>query len=99
MKFKEKIDDIVKNLKAQITTETSADDVTKIEAIIKDVQGLEEDHNKVVEDGRKFKEKYINMIDNFGTDQVPDNEASDTPKSFEEIVADFEKEELKKSKK
>lgn len=86
MTFKEKTDAIIKKLSSQITGDTPAEKIEEINSIVNDVKELEKDHNNVVEDKRKITEKYISVIDNYGTDEAPSND--DTPKTLEEIAAE-----------
>ena len=94
MTFKERLDALREQVKAQIKPESSKEEIEKVNATSAALDELEKDHNEVVAENAKFKDTIVKMVLQEGDGNEPPDDVNGEakPKSIEEIVA----EELKK---
>ena len=90
MTFKERLDALREQVKAQIKPESSKEEIEKVNATSAELDELEKEHNAVVAENAKFKDTIVKMVLQEGDDNEPPDDASGEakPKSIEEIVAE-----------
>lgn len=90
MKFDEILKGVKDNLKNLMTKEgvddTQLEDYTQL---MQQVDDLGKQHQELVENHSKMKDKYIEAVVNYGTKTTPkDDVENDKPKTFEEIASE-----------
>ena len=90
MNFKERLDALREQVKAQIKPESSKEEIEKVNATSAELDELEKEHNAVVAENAKFKDTIVKMVLQEGDGNEPPDDASGEakPKTIEEIVAE-----------
>ena len=89
MNWKEQLDALKAKIQAKITTESSQEEIDEVNGIIADIDALDTDHNRLVEDHAKTKEAIVRMVLNQGSSDKPrDDTDGSKPKTIEECVAE-----------
>lgn len=90
MTFKERLDALRAEVKSRITSESSEEDIKKVNDTTAELDELEKEHNAVVAENAKFKDTIVKMVLQEGDSNQPPDDASGEakPKSIEEIVAE-----------
>ena len=90
MTFKERLDALREQVKAQIKPESSKEEIEKVNATSAELDELEKEHNAVVAENAKFKDTIVKMVLQEGDGNEPPDDANREakPKSIEEIVAE-----------
>ena len=83
-KFEELIEALKDDLKKQITTESTTDQIATIEKLEKQVDDLASSHQTLVDEHKKMKDLYIQNVVNYGSAEKPKDQS--TPRSLEEIA-------------
>lgn len=83
-KFEELIKALKDDLKKQITTESTTDQIATIEKLEKQVDDLSASHQILVDEHKKMKDLYIQNVVNYGSAEKPKEQG--TPRSLEEIA-------------
>ena len=93
MSFKEQLDSLRNRAKARIKADSPQEEIDDINAILADLDTIENDYNSLSQENAKFKDKIVNMVLNEGNDKTPPDDSSGSkPKSMEQFISDFEKE-------
>ena len=90
MTFKERLDALREQVKAQIKPESSKEEIEKVNATSAELDELEKEHNAVVAENAKFKDTIVKMVLQEGDGNEPADDANGeaNPKSIEKIVAE-----------
>ena len=89
MTFKERLDALREQVKAQIKPESSKEEIEKVNATSAELDELEKEHNAVVAENAKFKDTIVKMVTTEGNSDKPQDDPDDAkPKTIEEIVAE-----------
>ena len=94
----EMIADFKKSLRSTLTKDSSPDDIKKIESYEKNLDDINEEHNKVVKEKEEVTQLYIEASKkDTGSATPPEDEDGKEPKSLEEIAQELASQEQKKS--
>lgn len=83
-KFEELLNSLKDSLKKTITTESSADDIQKVDDLTKQADDILAEHKALVEEHKKMKDLYIKNVMSYGSADKPKDES--TPRTLEEIA-------------
>lgn len=96
MTFKEQIDSLRAKIKSHIKPDSSEQDIADFQALLSEVDELENHHKSVEDENAKFKDKIIKMVMTEGDDKPPvDTDDGSNPKSVDELLAEFQAKENK----
>lgn len=94
--FKEKVDSLRAKLKAHIKPESSKDELDEINGMLTELDELEKSHGDIVTENAKFKDTIVRMVTTQGDDKTPPTDPNGgNPRSMEQFIKDFEKENKK----
>ena len=90
MTFKEKMSQLKEQAKSKMVKEdSSAEEIQAYTDYEDNLNGLEEDYNKVVEENAKLKDTIVRVVSSQGDGKKPQEESGGSnPKTFEEIIAE-----------
>lgn len=93
MTLKEELDALREKIKAKIKPENSPEELEEYQGMLKSLDSIEAEHNKVVETSAKYKDTIVKMVLDQGDDKTPGNPSDDDskPKSMDELLAEYEK--------
>ncbi|MBO7732555.1 MAG: hypothetical protein J6S67_08375 [Methanobrevibacter sp.] len=106
MTIKERLDALRAKLKAKIKPESTADEISAIDAEMKELDSIEEEYNNLntkyadlqTEHG-KFKDVIVNMVLKQGNQETPvDDIDGSKPVTTEELLEKYQKEQDKQNK-
>ena len=83
-KFAEQLQALKDSLKKTITSESTTEDISRVDELEKQLDQLGESHQQLVTEYSKMKDIYIEKVMNYGTSSEPRDD--DAPKSLEEIA-------------
>lgn len=85
-----KINDLISNFKKKlkdgITTDTSADEIARVDSLCAELDGIEQEANLNLKETSDMKDMYIKAIKNQGSKEAPKEEGATTPRTLEEIA-------------
>ena len=91
MDFKEQLKQLRESISAKITTDMTTEEVNTYGDLLKQVDGLGEEHQKLVDSHNELKDRYIESVKGYGTKDKPAEETQGQEKTFEQILSEIEK--------
>ena len=89
MNFKQKLNELKAKFKAKITENSTPDEISEVDGIIKGMDELEASHKKLEDENAKFKDVIVRMVTTQGDSKQPtDDSTGSKPKSIEECIAE-----------
>lgn len=89
MTFKETIDALKKRFQSKITETSTQEEINAVNEAVSELDSLDTEHNKLLEEHAKTKEAVVRMVVNQGSGDKPkDDTDGSKPKSIEECVAE-----------
>ena len=79
---------VKENLKATITTESSADYIKKVDGFVSELDGIEQEANHIIKEKSDITDMYIKAVKNQGSTEQPKDEEDAKPKSLEDIATE-----------
>ena len=96
--FKEKVDSLRAKLKAHIKPESSQEELDEINGMLTELDEVEKSHGDLVTANAKFKDTIVRMVTTQGDDNPPPADPNGgNPRSMEQFIKDFEKENKKEN--
>lgn len=89
MNFKEQLESLKDGIKAFMTNDLPVEKVNELGELVKKVDGIGEEHQKLEDAHSELKDRYIDSVKHYGTSDKPVEE-DQQPKSFEQILSELE---------
>ena len=94
------INDLIAKLKeslnATLTKDSSPEDIKRIDGFKSELDGIEQEANKTLQEKSEVTELYIKAVKNQGSTDAPKEEVGDNPRTLEEIAIDVVNKDSKK---
>lgn len=91
--FKEILEAIKNEAKGQITSDSTQEQIEKVDNHMKSLEKLEASHNELVTENAKLKDTIVRMVQTQGNDKAPGDDSSGRkPLSIDEAMSQVAKE-------
>lgn len=90
MDFKEQLETLKTGIKEFITKDLPVEKVNQLGELVKKVDGLGEEHQKLVDAHSELKDRYIDSVKNYGTTDKPVDANQNQGKTLEQILSEIE---------
>lgn len=76
---------VKENLKATLTSNSSAEEIKRVDGFVSELDGIEQEANNIIKEKSDITDMYIKAVKNQGSTEQAEDEKEAKPKSLEEI--------------
>lgn len=97
--WEKRVEALKQRFTSRITTESTADEINDLNDAAAEVDALNEQYQKSLEENAKLKETIVRMVQTSGNSETPADESGGSkPKTLEEIIAEEQAKQDKEKK-
>lgn len=79
---------VKENLKATLTSNSSAEEIKRVDGFVSELDGIEQEANNIIKEKSDITDMYIKAVKNQGSPEQAEDEKEAKPKSLEEIATE-----------
>ena len=76
------------DLKATLTSNSSAEEIKRVDGFVSELDGIEQEANNIIKEKTDITDMYIKAVKNQGSPEQPKDDEDAKPKSLEEIATE-----------